>query len=112
MKIDFIIPIYNEERILEKNICKLKQYLINNEKNNWRIVIAENGSSDKSLEIAKKISKENNNITYTHVEKKGRGYALRDAFENNKADICLYMDVDLSTDLSAIQEVVLGMKRI
>ncbi len=111
LKIDFVIPIYNEERILEKNICRLRNYLINNEKNDWTIIITENGSSDKSLEIAKNLSKKYNKIDYIHTDRKGRGYALRYAFENSKADICLYMDVDLSTGLSAIQEAVLSMKK-
>jgi len=111
LTIDFVIPVYNEEKVLEKNICRLREYLINNEKNNWRIVIANNGSSDKSLEIAKRISNQYNNVEYIHVKKKGRGYALRDAFENSKADICIYMDIDLSTGLSAIQETVLNMEK-
>jgi len=111
MKIDFVIPIYNEEKVLKNSICKLRKYLIDNVKDNWLIVIVENGSSDKSLEIAKNLSKKYNKIDFIHIDRKGRGYALKYVLENSKADICLYMDVDLSTGLSAIQEAVLSMKK-
>jgi glycosyltransferase involved in cell wall biosynthesis len=111
LKIDFVIPIYNEEKVLENSICKLRKYLVDNVKNNWLIVIVENGSSDKSLEIAKNLSKKYSKIDCIHTDRKGRGYALKYALENSKADICLYMDVDLSTGLSAIQEAVLSMKK-
>jgi len=111
LKIDFVIPIYNEEKVLENSICKLRKYLVDNVKNNWLIVIVDNGSSDKSLEIAKNLSKKHNKIDCIHIDRKGRGYALKYALENSKADICLYMDVDLSTELSAIQEAVLSMKK-
>lgn len=111
LTIDFVIPIYNEEKILEENVLKLRQYLKNNEKNKWAIIIADNGSFDRTPEIGKKISEEYNSISYVHINEKGRGYALREAWKNSQADICFYMDVDLSTGLGVIQETILNIKK-
>ena len=41
-------------------------------------------------------------VTVVHLERKGRGRALRAAWTASDADVLCYMDVDLSTDLRAL----------
>jgi glycosyltransferase involved in cell wall biosynthesis len=56
--ITFVIPVYNEEKVMLQNILKLSDFLKKN-KHEYEIIIAEDGSTDNSLEIAKKIESEN-----------------------------------------------------
>ena len=103
-----VIPVYNEEEVLENNVIKiLKQF-----KNKWEkfeIIIANNASTDRTLEIAKRLSKSFENVRYIHLDKKGRGLALKKAWSESNSDIIAYMDVDLSTDLKHFPELIDGI---
>lgn len=107
MKIDIIVPTYNEQLILEKNIKTLRNYLkINFSDIKFNIIIADNGSKDKTINIAKSLSKRFPEIKYFHLEKSGRGNALKYAWKKSKADICAYMDVDLSAGIENFPQLI------
>ena len=98
--VDIVVPVYNEEKILEKSISTLTDFLKKNFKHDWQIIIADNASIDKTLEIANNLSKKYKKVKVLHLDQKGRGRALRAAWTQSKADSVSYMDVDLSTDLT------------
>jgi len=101
-KVLIVLPTYNEEKIVEESTLKVLEFSQKNLKNyDWQILIADNGSSDKTLEIAEKLSKEHKKILFFHIPEKGRGYALKKAWSEFEADIYTYMDIDLATDLNA-----------
>ncbi|MFO8015513.1 MAG: glycosyltransferase family 2 protein [Candidatus Woesearchaeota archaeon] len=101
-KLQVVIPVYNEEDTLESSITKLREFLSEYmSRYNWEIVVANNASTDSTLEIAKKLSRKHKEVSFINLKKKGRGRALRKAWTTTKADIVSYMDVDLSTDLEA-----------
>jgi glycosyltransferase involved in cell wall biosynthesis len=106
MNITIVIPVYNEEKILEKSIIKVYNYCKKNVKYNWKIVIADNASNDKTREIGMKISKKLQAVQYFYLNKKGRGLALKKAWIKNISDINIYFDVDLATDLSAVSKAI------
>ena len=106
MKVDIVIPVYNEEAELKRSIAKLTSFLSRNFKYKYNIVIADNASRDSTLKIAKSLSKNISNVTFIHLDKKGRGRALKKAWMNSKADVVSYMDVDLSTNLEHFIEIV------
>lgn len=100
IKVEIVIPIYNEEEELEKNILKLRSFLnLHYSRYLWNISIADNASTDKSLEISQKLAKKYSHISYFHLDQKGRGRAVKNVWKTIKADISIYMDVDLSTNL-------------
>ncbi len=99
--VEIVIPIYNEEKELEINILRLHSFLKKNYNiYDWHITIADNASTDRSCQIAKKIAEKYNNISYYHLSLKGRGRAVKKVWNIKKADVSVYMDVDLSTDLN------------
>ena len=100
--VDVVIPVYNEELTLSHSVATLREFLIQRASFSWRIVIADNASTDSTLEIAKKLSEQDPDITYVHLDLKGRGRALKKAWLESEADIVSYMDVDLSTGLEAL----------
>lgn len=112
MKVIFIIPTYDEEKIIEKTIRKLPDYLKQNLKNyQHSILIADNGSNDNTVKIADQLSSEYPEIKYFHIPQKGRGYALKKAWSEYEADIYFYMDCDLATSLEAIRPTVEAIVR-
>ena len=98
--VDIVVPVYNEQNILEKSISTLCGFLEKNFKHSWSIIIADNASIDRTLEIANSLAKKYKKVKVLHLNQKGRGRALRIAWTKSDADIVSYMDVDLSTDLS------------
>jgi glycosyltransferase involved in cell wall biosynthesis len=102
--VEIVIPIYNEEAELESSITKLHSFLVKNLKSyNWHITIADNASTDRSLSVAKKISSSISSVGYFHLGFKGRGRAVKTVWSKSKADLLMYMDVDLSSDLKSIK---------
>ncbi len=65
----------------------------------FKLLIAEDGSN--STAIVELLRKKYSNIVYfQHDQKLGRGKALREAWKNVQADVYVYLDVDLATDLT------------
>ena len=104
--VDIVIPVYNEEKDLPRSIDILTKFLRNNVDNPWRIIIADNGSTDNTLSIAEMLSNRYTGVTCVHIPQKGRGRALRQVWLESTADIVSYMDVDLSTDLVHFPQLV------
>lgn len=109
--VDVVIPVYDEERILSKSIARLREFLRERCPYSWRIVIADNASRDRTLEVAKELSSLHPEVHYVHLDQKGRGRALRHAWLHSEADIVSYMDVDLSTSLEAFPPLIDGIAK-
>ncbi len=98
--VEITVPVYNEEKELGESISILEKFC--DEKlngYNWHITIADNASNDNTPVIATTLSKKNNRISLFRLEQKGRGRAIKRVWSHSKADFCVYMDLDLSTDL-------------
>src|SRR5438105_195743 len=99
--VDIVIPVYNEEAGLEGSVRRLHRYLAGSFPYQARITIADNASSDRTLEIARRLETELPSVRALHLEGRGRGRALRSAWMQSDAAVLAYMDADLSTDLNA-----------
>jgi glycosyltransferase involved in cell wall biosynthesis len=105
-KVDVVLPVYNEEQVLERSVRTLHLYLTDNLAHEWRILIADNGSRDRTQEIGQKLASELTNVELMHIPEAGRGRALSRAWLASDADVLTYMDIDLSTDLGAFPRLV------
>ena len=104
--VDIVIPVYNEEKALPRSILILTEYLKENLKNPWQVIIADNASTDSTSSVSEMLCERYSGVTYLHLPQKGRGRALRAAWTDSSADIVSYMDADLSTDLSHLPELL------
>ena len=101
------MPVYNEEAILARSIRRLHRFLSDGFPFTWRIVIADNASTDATPAIAAALERElGRSVAVRRLERKGRGRALRAAWSASEARVVCYMDVDLSTDLRALLPLV------
>ena len=104
--ISIVIPAYNEAERLERNIETLIDFLEKNFKE-FEIIIAEDGSTDGTDTIAKTLSERYKFIHHLHSDERiGKGKAVLSGIKKAKGDIVVYMDADLSTDLSHLRDVV------
>lgn len=102
-QLDIVIPVYNEAHVLAGSVDRLRAYLQETAfPYTWRIVIADNASTDATLAAAHELAQRFDDVAALHIPQKGRGRALRKAWLESDADAMCYMDVDLSTDLAAL----------
>ncbi|MFB4283031.1 glycosyltransferase [Nonomuraea sp. MTCD27] len=99
--VDIVIPVLNEERALPGCVRTLAAFL-DGFPLPWRITIVDNGSTDATWVIATALAGEHEDVYARRLDIRGRGAALRAAWQDSPADIVAYMDVDLSTDLDAL----------
>jgi glycosyltransferase involved in cell wall biosynthesis len=101
-KISIVIPIFNEEKTLEKIIVAVeKADVFDLEK---EIILVDDGSRDKSKEILEK-NKGKHKILH-HEKNRGKGAALRTGFKNATGDIILIQDADLEYDPQEYSEIL------
>ncbi|WP_433662410.1 glycosyltransferase [Nocardia sp. CA-128927] len=100
--LDVVVPVYNEEADLGICVRRLHAFLHSGFPYSTRITIADNASTDATLQVARILADELDGIAVVHLPAKGRGRALRAVWEASDAQLVAYMDVDLSTDLNAL----------
>jgi glycosyltransferase involved in cell wall biosynthesis len=97
--VEVTVPVYNEEKVLAESVRKLHAYLTANLPFHFVITIADNASTDATFAIARRMAAELPRVRAVHLDRKGRGLALRYVWGNSEADVVAYMDADLSTGL-------------
>lgn len=104
--LDIVIPVYDGERVLAASVRRLHNFLSAELPFSWRIIIADNASTDHTPVIAARLSDELPGVPVLRLEAKGRGRALRAAWSASNARVVCYMDADLSTDLNGLLPLV------
>ncbi len=103
--LEVVVPVHDEEVALPKAVAALTAYL-DTMPWTWRITIADNASTDGTALVARRLAHEDGRVHVRRLEEKGRGRALKRVWESSDADVLIYMDVDLSTDLNALMPLV------
>ncbi|MEU3221385.1 dolichyl-phosphate beta-glucosyltransferase [Streptomyces sp. NPDC006971] len=104
--LDVVVPVFNEERDLEPSVRRLHAHLCETFPYPFRITIADNASTDSTPQIAARLADELPEAQWLRLAEKGRGRALRTAWSHSSAPVLAYMDVDLSTELTALLPLV------
>jgi glycosyltransferase involved in cell wall biosynthesis len=105
-QVDVVIPVHDEQQVLEGSVRRLHRFLVDELPFTWRLVIADNASADATPAIAARLARELPGVRHLRLEERGRGRALRAAWSQSPAQVVCYMDVDLSTDLRALLPLV------
>jgi glycosyltransferase involved in cell wall biosynthesis len=104
--VDVVIPVLNEAHVLENSVARVRRFLKSNLPYESRIVVVDNGSTDGTDNVARALADRYSDVQFLHLTQRGRGRALRHAWLQSKADVVCYMDVDLSTDLAHLPDLV------
>jgi glycosyltransferase involved in cell wall biosynthesis len=104
--VEIVVPVHNEETVLEPNVRLLLDYLRSEYPFRFSVVIADNASTDGTAAIGSHLADLEPQVSYLRLEHKGRGLALRTAWLASEADVVSYMDVDLSTNLTSFLPLV------
>lgn len=115
-KLSVIVPVYNGEKFIAKNLEEMK-HSISKYFPNYEIIAVIDGNVDKSREEAKKVK----GINVVGYEKnQGKGYALKYGFKYCKGDYITFMDCDMDINPGQLRnfipylataDLVIGSKR-
>jgi putative flippase GtrA len=104
--VEVVVPVYDEIDTLAASIRRLHDYVTEVFPFSTRITIADNGSTDGTWEAALLLAEDLTEVDAVRLGDKGRGRALHAVWSGSDAQVLAYMDVDLSTDLSALLPLV------
>lgn len=100
IELSIVLPCLNEELTVGTCVAKAFGFLISNHING-EVVVADNSSTDKSVEIAEK-----HGAVIAHIQEKGYGSALRGGFEAARGKYIIMADADDSYDLENLMPFV------
>ncbi|MFC1595095.1 glycosyltransferase family 2 protein [Patescibacteria group bacterium] len=94
MRVSIIIPVYNEEKTIQRVIEAVRSVDFGFDAER-EIIVVDDSSSDNTLEILKNISEIE---VIRHSKNQGKGAALKSGFQKSSGDIILVQDADLEYD--------------
>jgi len=100
-QVSIVIPVYNEEAILHAAVVDLRERLVPF-KFSYEIVLAENGSRDRTVEVARALGEKYEQVSMLSIAAPNYGLALRAGIEAARAPLVICDEIDLcDTDFHA-----------
>ena len=105
--VTILIPTYNEQEVLHKLYERLKNVIDGNKKYDFEILIIDDGSKDKTLNIIMKLREKDKRINYLSLSRNfGKEAAMLAGFDYAKGDSIIIMDADLQDPPELIPEML------
>lgn len=109
-ELSIFFPFWNEEKnvkfVVESAIPIAKKIA-----REWEILIIDDGSSDRTLEIGRELAREHKNVrVITHTPNRGYGAALREGLEQAKYKYVVFTDGDRQFDFSEVERFIENIK--
>lgn len=98
-----IVPVFNEEEILHVNIARLLRHC-DDLNTPYEIIIVSNGSTDTSDDIGRSLARQYHQVKCFTLPVKGVGRAFKKGILESRYDHLIFMDADLSAELSFIEK--------
>ena len=105
-KLSLILPVYNEEAILEKNFEIIFAFL-GKCHFDFEIIFANDGSTDRTREIIERLAQESDQVKVVSARvNQGRGGILTRAIPFASSEIVGYLDADLEIGVHYVKEMI------
>lgn len=109
MYLSLVIPVFNEEKRLPKNLPQIIKYL-KKQNYSWEIIVINDGSIDRTEDIAKKLLKNIAHQLVGYADNKGKGAAVKTGILLAKGKYIVFTDIDLSTPISELPKILQALK--
>lgn len=104
--LNIILPVYNEEDRLLRGVEGTMRHFDETGFQSYQLTIVDNASVDGTEAIARQLASEHAVVRYIRLERKGVGVAFQAGIAANESPVVGYMDIDLSTDVRHLDEVI------
>jgi dolichyl-phosphate beta-glucosyltransferase len=101
MRVSLVVPAFNEERRLPGTLSRIGDYLRDAGESGWEIVVVDDGSSDRTAEVARESAPAAGVPVEVVVlpRNRGKGAAIRAGVARTRGERVLVSDADLSTPI-------------
>lgn len=96
-----IVPVYNEEKRVEKGLKEILNFL-SKQKFSWELILVDDGSTDKTEKIVRKNIAQNKNAQLVSSRHQGKGGAIKKGVLTSKGKWVLFLDIDLATPMEEL----------
>lgn len=104
-KISVIVPCYNEEESIPLFYKEINKVISKMNNVSFELIFVDDGSSDKTLDIIKKLSKDDKNVRYISFSRNfGKEAAIYAGLEASTGDYITLLDVDLQDPPKLIEK--------
>jgi len=120
-QISVLIPVYNEEQIINQNTKRLFNFL-KRKKIEFEILICDNGSTDSTAKKGKRLDERfKGKVKFFSLPERGVGHAFKKNVLEARYNNLICIDMDLSVDLSFIErftellkeyDIIIGSKQV
>ena len=101
-ELSIFFPFWNEQDNIE-DVIKKAIPVAQKVADKWEIIMVDDGSSDKTPEIARKLVKQDSRLSVvSHEKNRGYGAALKTGFAKAKYNLVVFNDGDGQFDLSEV----------
>lgn len=105
--ISVLIPAYNEEECLHELYKRVSSVLSKLENYDYEILIVNDGSKDKTLEILQELNKNDSHLQYVNLARNyGKEIAMAAGLDYVKGDVVVILDADLQIPPEYIPEML------
>ena len=101
--LSIIIPAHNEENRLPGTLAQVFKFL-NQQTFPFEVIVVENGSIDRTYQIAQDFAKENKDLHVIQNGQPGKGLAIRRGVQAAAGDYLFFCDADLSMPIEEISK--------
>lgn len=102
-ELSIIIPAYNEEALIVSTLNCLQAYLLARP-DNFEIIVVDDGSQDKSVELVQQFQKLNKDVRLlVNQQNMGKGFSIQRGVLESRGQIIIFTDADLPYKLEAIE---------
>lgn len=105
-ELSIFFPFWNEEKNIKKVVLSAIP-VAQKTADKWEIIMVDDGSSDKTLDICKKLAQQNQYLkVVSHELNRGYGAALKEGFENSRYEYIVFNDGDSQFNFSQINKFI------
>lgn len=106
IKYSVVIPVYNEELLIEESYRRLKKVMDSTDET-YELIFVDDGSHDKSVEILSGISMNDRNVKLISFSRNfGHQTAITAGMDNAKGDAIIVIDADLQDPPEVILKMI------
>lgn len=103
--LSIILPAHNEEQRLPETLLQVEQF-VKTQPYDIEILIVENASSDRTLEIARAFADQHEHVLVIHEDQPGKGLAVKQGMLAASGDYRFFCDVDFSMPITEIPKFI------
>jgi glycosyltransferase involved in cell wall biosynthesis len=101
-----IIPAYNEESNIKRRVLEGVYEYLNAQDYSWEVLIVDDGSEDKTVELAEKFVKEHDNFKLLKEPHRGKGGTVIAGMLTAEGEVVLFSDMDQATPINQLEKII------